>query len=477
MDRLFGIAQTFRRVVPAADDWCLRIVSTELHAITVRRGALEPPVYRSTLGAYIACRAGDGSAYAATSDVSETGLAAAARLALERARALAGRYLLGAIHFTRPQTSGRYRTRVERPWEGVTLNDKIGLLQDVCRRLKCHADIVEWSASLHYRRDETLQIAQGCEIEQRFDMLSPGMTAVAHARGETQIRTYGYDLPAQAGLEHLNRIDFTGAAERVASEALELLAAPDCPSGKFDVLLMPSQMILQIHESIGHPLELDRILGDERNYAGRSFVTPDMFGSYRYGSPLLNVVFDPGTPCQIAAYAFDDEGTPAHREYLIKDGILLRPLGGACSQRRAGLPGVACGRASGWNRPPIDRMANINIEPGNSTLQQMIGRIRRGVLMDTNRSWSIDDHRNKFQFGCEYGRWIEDGELRGVVKNPNYRGISADFWRTLVAVGDAGTHTMHGVHACGKGEPNQAIHAGHASPACLFTGVEVFGGG
>jgi len=243
-----------------------------------------------------------------------------------------------------------------------------------------------------------------------------------------------------------------------------------------DVLLMPDQMILQIHESIGHPLELDRILGDERNFAGTSFVTPDMFGSYRYGSPLLNVAFDPARAEELASYGWDDDGTPAEKVVLIRAGVLERPLGGAISQARAGLAGTANARADSWNRPPIDRMANLNLEPGDATLDELIAGIERGVLMETNCSWSIDDSRNKFQFGCERGRLIERGQLRQVVKNPNYRGVSASFWRSLKRVGDASTMQVLGTPYCGKGEPSQIIRVGHASPACAFADVDVFGG-
>ena len=165
-----------------------------------------------------------------------------------------------------------------------------------------------------------------------------------------------------------------------------------------------------------------------------------------------------------------------HKEYLIREGRLLRPLGGALSQHRSGLEGVANSRASSWNRAPIDRMANLNLEPGDKSFAQLVGGIERGVLMSYNRSWSIDDARNKFQFGCEWGQLIEDGELKGVVKNPNYRGISAQFWRNLSAVGDAGTFEVLGTPYCGKGEPNQVIRVGHASPACVFSDVDVFGG-
>ena len=161
---------------------------------------------------------------------------------------------------------------------------------------------------------------------------------------------------------------------------------------------------------------------------------------------------------------------------MIRAGILERPLGGACSQARAGLPGVAAARASDWNRPPIDRIANLNIEPGASGFDDLVASIDRGVLMDTNRSWSIDDSRNKFQFGCEIGRLVENGRVGGMVRNPNYRGVSATFWRSLAGVGDASTFEVYGPTNCGKGGPNQAIHVGHASPPCLFRGVDVFGG-
>ena len=242
------------------------------------------------------------------------------------------------------------------------------------------------------------------------------------------------------------------------------------------VVLAADQMILQIHESIGHPLELDRILGDERNYAGTSFVTQDMFGSYQYGSELLNVSFDPGVEGELASYGWDDDGTQAEQTWLIKDGILLRPLGGASSQARADMAGVANSRASSWNRPPIDRMANLNLAPNEGTLDDLIAGVETGIYMETNCAWSIDSARNKFQFGCEYARLIEDGELGAVVRKPNYHGISATFWRNLVGVGGTETYRVMGTPNCGKGEPNQMIRVGHATPACVFDDIAVFPG-
>jgi predicted Zn-dependent protease len=353
------------------------------------------------------------------------------------------------------------------------------MLEGESRAAEIDPRIVDWAASIDVRSaTHRLVTSEGGDVVQRYRFLYPSIAVTAHANGDTQRRSLQGDggVCQQGGLEILDRFGFVGGGRRIAEEALELLAAPNCPSGKRDLLLMPDQMILQIHESIGHPLELDRILGDERNFAGTSFVTPDMFGSYRYGSELLNVTFDPTRAEELASYAFDDDGTPAAKTFLIRNGILERPLGGAISQARAGLPGVANSRADGWNRPPIDRMANLNVEPGDATFDQMVAGIERGIILETNISWSIDDSRNKFQFGCERGRIIENGRIGHVVKNPNYRGISANFWRSLKRVGNADTLRVLGTPYCGKGEPSQIIRCGHASPACVFGNVDVFGG-
>jgi len=326
--------------------------------------------------------------------------------------------------------------------------------------------------------------SDGAHAEQQWHFVVPSVQATAHDRGVTQTRSSAGQYNGfcqQGGMEVLERASFASEGPRVAREALELVAAPQCPSGEMDVILMPDQMMLQIHESIGHPLELDRILGDERNFAGTSFVTLDMFGQYMYGSELLNVTCDPTRSEQFASFAFDDDGSAATRQYIIERGRLVRPLGGEISLARArmqrpDLQGVATTRACSWNRAPIDRMSNLNVEPGDSPLDAMIGSIEHGVLMRTNCSWSIDDSRNKFQFGCEHARVIRNGRLAEVVRNPNYRGISATFWRSLSMVGDASTFEVLGTPFCGKGEPSQVIRCGHAAPACKFSNVTVFGG-
>ncbi|HEU0201440.1 MAG TPA: TldD/PmbA family protein [Burkholderiaceae bacterium] len=476
------IAQRFRRLAPAADYCSLRIVEEDSDYVSVRQDVPEPLHSVRDRGGMVTLLSGDGIGYAATSDLSDAGL----RDALERARtwALLSR---GRSVFDRPphlpRSRGRFASRVEQPL-ALTKGERLDLLMQESRACKIDGRIVDWGAHLwttHKR--QSIITADGGETLQDWHFTVPGLHVTAHADGLTQTRSWGgrdNGFCQQGGLEVLARGGFAGSGRATAEEALQLLAAPNCPSGKLDLLLMPDQMMLQIHESIGHPLELDRILGDERNYAGTSFVTLDMFGTYQYGSQLLNVTFDPTREFEFATFAFDDEGTPATREYLIKGGLLLRPLGGGVSRQRAAqlapeIGAVATTRACSWNRPPIDRMSNLNIEPGDATLDALIAAVDDGVLMKTNTSWSIDDSRNKFQFGCEWGQRIRNGKLAEVVRNPNYRGISATFWRSLDQVGDANTLEVMGTPYCGKGEPNQVIRVGHASPACLFRGSDVFG--
>ena len=442
--------------------------------LAVRQDTIEPPLLTLDRGVMVTAIAEGGYGYCATSDISKAGLQAA----LDRASAWAEATRANGVYAYSPaDMPAPVGERVAAPLAAPSLSrsELYDLLADECRAARIDARIVERYAGLELRQVEQLYLTNsGGDVRQCASYTIPYAHVAANHETETQVRSFAD--ARQGGLERIAGSGFVGCGERLAREALQLLGARDCPSERMDLLLMPDQMMLQIHESIGHPLELDRILGDERNYAGTSFVTPGMFGQYRYGSTLLNVTFDPTLDEEIGTYAFDDDGEPAEKTWLIREGLLERPLGGRISQLRSGLPGTANSRADGWKRPPIDRMANINVEPGSSALADMVRATQRGVLMRTNVSWSIDDSRNKFQFGCEWGELIENGELKGVVKNPNYRGISADFWRSLKMVGNRDTFEVHGTLYCGKGEPNQIVHVGHASPACLFSNVEVFGG-
>jgi len=473
-----NLIDDFKQVAPMVEFWSLRLVMDRVESLRVRENVVQPPQLSQSCGAQITLVDNGGYAYAATSELNRRGFARAIEMAMANVRWVARHGLLKSTDIPRPTRSGSYQTPVQQTWSSMSMVDKIDMLARINSALKIDDCIVDWQAMLGHRETLSLLVtSDGVEMEQVFQYVVPGMEAVANRGSQTQRRTGGgWGSARQGGLEQLATLNFPDAAQRVAEEAIALVTAPDCPTTNASLLLLPSQMMLQIHESIGHPLELDRILGDERNYAGTSFVQPEMCGSYQYGSDLLNVTFDPTLDTEMASFRFDDEGTPAERTYIIRNGILERLLGGASSQARSGLPGVANARACHWNRPPIDRMANLNLEPGDSSMDELLSSIENGVLMDTNLSWSIDDSRNKFQFGCELGRLIKDGEVKGLVKNPNYRGISATFWRNLSAVGNQSTFEIWGTPYCGKGEPNQMIHVGHAAPACVFHNVEIFGG-
>ncbi len=468
-----ALRSRFRALASRAPFYSLRYYDESREILAVREDALEPPRLTHDRGAMLTAMVDGGYGYCATSDVSAAGLQAA----LDRATAWAQAASAASVYRYDPSLmpAPKGELLLEAPEASMSRSELADLLADECRGANIDKRIVARYAAVERRSVEQLYLTNhGGEVAQQFRYTVPEAQVSANEGVETQTRSLLH--AQQGGLEQIGASGFVGCGERLAREALQLLLAPDCPSGRMDLLLMPDQMMLQIHESIGHPLELDRILGDERNYAGTSFVTRDMFGHYRYGSELLDVTFDPSLPRELAGYAYDDDGTRAEKVWLIRRGILERPLGGHLSQLRAGLEGTANARACGWNRPTMDRMANINVEPGASPLAELIGAVERGVLMRTNVSWSIDDSRNKFQFGCEWGELIENGVVKGVVKNPNYRGISATFWRSLKMVGNADTFEVHGTVNCGKGEPNQVIHVGHAAPACLFSDVDVFGG-
>ncbi|MEE8437850.1 MAG: TldD/PmbA family protein, partial [Candidatus Neomarinimicrobiota bacterium] len=380
--------------------------------------------------------------YYGTSRLDNSGIGAAAKKAAVQAK-LAGKY--SAFKFSaqsRPKNTGSYRS----PFIKDTATFSAGRLNELLLKansaLKVSDKIVSVSAlSVITETKFRFISSNGSDITQEFLLLEFDMNATAQDGSVQQRRTDGgmRGNCRQIGMEFFNESEILSRAEKIGSEAVELLSAEQCPSGKMDLVLAPDQMMLQIHESVGHALEIDRILGDERNYAGWSFVKLEDFGNLKYGSDLMNISFDPTLSGEFASYAYDDGGLKAEKEFIIKNGLLLRGLGGKESQIRSGVGGVANFRAMNWNRAPIDRMANLNLEPGESTFHEIIESVESGVYMESNRSWSIDDYRNKFQFGCEYGKLIENGKLTKTVRNPNYRGISNPFWNSLKKVGDLNT--------------------------------------
>ncbi len=461
-------------------DWVgLRQVCETTTTRYVRDGHPQSNHRHHTQGIMVEVLAQGQFGYAATSHLDLNSLQIAVDRAYQQALATAPWATHAFTPAVRPRAVGEYLSAIAKPSDLLSVADLTALLIQVCATLKVSDQIVKTAALAQAIETEHRFVSSnGSDVYQRFLSINTDYSATAQDGTLIQQRSDNGGMARcyQAGVEVLDPQQVLNRAQRIGEQALELLQAPECPTTTTTLVLAPDQMMLQIHESVGHPLELDRILGDERNYAGSSFVKLTDFGTLTYGSPLMNVTFDPTVSGQLASYAFDDGGTPATREYVIQSGRLLRGLGSLESQVRAQVPGVANLRSASWNRPPIDRMANLNLEPGETPFADMIGSIESGIYMESNSSWSIDDYRNKFQFGCEYARRIENGQLTQTLRNPNYRGITQQFWGNLAQVGDGSTLEMYGTPFCGKGEPNQSIRVGHAAPVCAFTNIEVFGG-
>ena len=465
-------------LLPNVDYCSFRFVSKYTNIISATRSVIEPVIISEDDGLMVTVYNNNGYGYGATSNLTKEGISNAVDIALKWAKFSENKLTYNPDLSALKTQSGNYFTEDEENWSKISTKDKADYLMNVNKSLKSQPTISNWGASIRYNKLETFFIdTNNSNIRQKISYLLPQMVVSAEYKKEIQTRTYGGHAHArQVGYDFIDSINMIERARSLAEESVELSRASNCPDKVTNTVIAPDQMILQIHESIGHPLELDRILGDERNYAGSSFVTPDMFGNYKYGSDIVNVTFNPTLNTELATYNFDDDGTDATKEYLIKDGILMRPIGGLFSSQRTNLDHVACSRACNWNRPPIDRMGNINLEPGQDSFDEIISSVDEGILLETNNSWSIDDKRNKFQFGCEKGTLIKNGKLTSVVKNPSYRGVTESFWNNLSKVGNIETNNILGTSNCGKGEPNQTIFVGHSTPVCLFKNIDVFGG-
>ncbi|HEX7277414.1 MAG TPA: TldD/PmbA family protein [Acidimicrobiales bacterium] len=360
----------------------------------------------------------------------------------------------------------------------VSLAEKGDLLVDVTNDMAnvegvsvADAYLVAWDT------EKWFVSSQGHRISQHLVECGTAMSATAVGERETQRRSFG-GVGGQfgtRGYELVREADLRGNARRIGEEAVELLHAPECPEATTDLVLESSQLALQIHESVGHAIELDRILGWEAAFAGTSFLDLAQLRSLRYGSELMNITADATLPGALGSFGFDDEGTPAQRIDIVKDGLWVGVLSGRDSAAIAGLPPGGMVRSDGYGRIPMVRMTNVGLLPGTSTLDDMIAATDDGIYMETNRSWSIDDKRLNFQFGCEMGREIKNGTLGRMVRNPTYTGITPQFWGSLDMLGGGkpGEWIFWGTPNCGKGQPEQVGHTGHPSVPARFKAVRV----
>ena len=352
----------------------------------------------------------------------------------------------------------------------VPLDKKLDYLFWACQILKDHPNIKTAACHLDfYKTHKRFLNTEGSDITQTLIESGAYLEAIAILGSEIQTRSYPtahHSQVAQAGYEYVKELDLIGGAEKTRTEAVALLRARECPYRQTTVLLEGSQLALQLHESCGHPTELDRAFGEELAFAGSSFLTPEKLGKFRYGSNLVNIHADATCERGAGSFAYDDEGVPAQRIPIVRQGIFCGYLSSRETAARLGKKSGGCMRAESWNVPPIVRMTNVNLEPGDATLAELIADTKEGILLSTNRSWSIDDRRLNFQFGTEVAWQIRKGKICEIYKNPLYTGITPEFWGSCSGITNREGWKLWGVPNCAKGEPMQTAHVGHgASPA------------
>jgi TldD protein len=364
----------------------------------------------------------------------------------------------------------------------VSVEQNIDLLLAIDAQLRSVEGITLAETNLNFSREEQWFLSsEGADIHQTKLSTGAGYAAYAFAGNEIQKRSYPNSFGGQwqnKGYELIEELKLLENARRIAEEAVALHKADQCPEGKFDLILDSSQLGLQIHESVGHPIELDRVLGMEANFAGTSFLTLEKLHTLRYGSDLVNVVADarqehgPG----LGTFGFDDEGVAAQSISIITKGLFTGYLSSRETAHNIGLNrSGGTVRAEGWNRLPMIRMTNVSLLPGEKplSLEQLIASTDRGILMQTNRSWSIDDKRYNFQFGCEIGWEIKNGKRVRMLKNPSYSGITTEFWNSLEAICSKDEWTLWGTPNCGKGQPQQVMGTGHGASPARFRGIKI----
>jgi TldD protein len=369
-----------------------------------------------------------------------------------------------------------YRTPREIDPSSVSLEERVKDLLAIEAEVRAAKGVTVGKAWIDvWRTRKTFASTEGSLIEQEILQCGSAVHALAVGDGDVQDRIFPgtCGLYQTGGYEIVRKAALLENARRIGEEAVALLTADQCPSGRKDVVLSGDQVSLQIHESIGHALELDRVLGWEANFSGTSFATLDKLGSFRYGSPIVTVVCDMTCPLAMATHAYDDEGTPAKSVDLIRDGILVGYMAGRDTAHVANVEAGGCVRSEYWGRLPMIRIGNVNLEPGAVSEEQLIADVDDGVYMQSNRSWSIDDKRLNFQFGCQIGYEIKRGKKGKLLKNPTYAGMTPAFWGACDAIGDKRAWVAWGTPNCGKGEPLQTARSCQGASPARFRGVDV----
>ena len=456
-----------------------RFVAEEAESLTIKNREMEGVDRSYSQGVGIRVLAGGYWGFAATARTEEAEIDRTARLAVSIARA-ASRLPMEPVRLASVEpVTDRWSSSFEVDPFAVPLDEKVGLLMEASGNMQRVQGVSFAEAMLDlYRRRTAFASSEGAAIEQTILNSGGGIEATAIRDGEVQRRSFPSSFRGclkAAGYEHIRTLGLTEQAERIGREAVELLSAKECPSEVTTVVLDGDQVMLQVHESVGHPLELDRVLGMEEAFAGTSFVGPADRGKLRYGSDRVTITADATLPGGLGSFGYDDEGVPGQRVVLIERGVFQNFISSRETAPVLGGEARSSGamRADGWQNLPLIRMTNINLEPGEGTLEEIIGDTKDGIYMATNQSWSIDDKRVNFQFGCEIAWRIKDGRLTQLYKNPNYTGITPEFWGSCDAVGGREGWTVWGTPNCGKGQPGQVGRVGHGTAPARFRDVQV----
>src|ERR1700758_605610 len=460
----------------------VRVIARRTRALTTKNGKVGSASDGESVGMNVRAIADGAWGFAASAELGRGAVEATAAEAVVIGRA-SGRVKREDIRLAPEKPAvADWSTPYKIDPFSVSVEQNIELLLKIDAELRSVAGITLAEANLNFNREEQWFVSsEGADIHQTKLSTGAGYAAYAFAGNEIQKRSYPNSFGGQyqnKGYELVEELMLVENARRIAEEVVALHKADQCPEGTFDIILDSSQLGLQVHESVGHPIELDRVLGMEANFAGTSFLTTDKLRPLRYGSDLVNVVADarqehgPG----LGSFAFDDEGVPAQCTPIITNGLFTGYLSSRETAHRIGenRSGGTL-RAEGWNRLPMIRMTNVSILPGEKplTLEQLIAGTDDGIYMETNKSWSIDDKRYNFQFGCEIGWEIKKGKRGRMLKNPSYSGITTEFWNTMDAICSRDQWTLWGTPNCGKGQPQQVMGTGHGASPARFRGIKV----
>jgi len=444
--------------------------------IEVRNGRVATLSDEESIGYGIRAFCDGAWGFAASPDLSDRGIDETAARAVEIAQAGAA---VARERFGEAPTDAyvdTFSTPVAEDPRGVPLAQRIALLLDAERLLHVKPEVRVGRAWMDlWRKQSEFYSTIGSRIAQEIVQSGSGIEALAVDGGDAQDRTWPGDngLYQSGGYEIIRKAQLCENAQRIGEEAVALLRAPQCPSGTMDVVLGGSQVSLQIHESCGHPAELDRVMGWEANFSGTSFLEIDQLDRLQYGSPLVTIVVDNTMPLGLATCGYDDEGAKSTRGDIIREGIFRGYLMSRDTSRRIGRSTNACVRAESWLHVPMIRMCNLNLLPGETPFEGLFDGIKHGIYMESNRSWSIDDRRLNFQFGCQIGWEIVNGKRTRMVKNPTYGGMTPRFWNSCDAIGDAASWVSWGTPNCGKGEPMQTGRTSQGAAPARFRNVEV----